>query len=70
VKKGCFGQAEELIERAISSFELLTGGQHPELADFLDIAANIFCFEHVQAKADELTARAKSIRNHVKAMDH
>jgi hypothetical protein len=69
-KKGCCEIAEALIETAIASFELLTGGQHPELADFLDIAANFFRMEHVQTKVDQLTARAKEIRKHVREMDH
>jgi tetratricopeptide (TPR) repeat protein len=69
-KKGCYDQSESLIEKAIASFELLTGGQHPELADFLDIAANLFSMDHVQAKAEQLTARAKEIRKHVREMDH
>jgi tetratricopeptide (TPR) repeat protein len=69
-KKGNNAEAEVLIERAISSFEVLTGGQHPELADFLDFAADLFRLEGVDSKVIELTSRAKAIRNHVRAMDH
>ena len=70
VKRNRLTEAEDLIERAIASFELLTGGEHPELAKFLDLAAEIFGSENAQSKVKELTDRAKSIRSRINARDH
>lgn len=69
-RKGCYQEAEALIERAIESFEVLTGGEHPELADFLDVAADLFQLENVPAKVGELVDRAKAIRKHIREIDH
>jgi len=68
-KKGLFNDAEEHIEKAITNFEFITGGQHPELADFLDIAADLFQLENLPDKAMELKERASSIRKRIRKLD-
>jgi tetratricopeptide (TPR) repeat protein len=69
VKKRQFSEAEETIDRAISILEMVTGGEHPELADFLQYAAEIFRDAGCPEKVDPLIVRAKLIRTTVRAKD-
>jgi hypothetical protein len=66
----CYAQAEEYVEQAIPIIELLTGGEHPELADSLDLAANVMQQTGFLEKARSLAERAKAMRRHLKQVDH
>jgi tetratricopeptide (TPR) repeat protein len=69
VKKKKYEEAEELVGRSISILELATGGEHPEVADFLEYAAEIFKDAGCGEKANSLLKRAESLRLRVKARD-
>jgi tetratricopeptide (TPR) repeat protein len=68
--RGFVDDAEALTERAIASFEMLTGGEHPELADFLDIAASLWAAQGDEEKCMGCRNRATSIRKYIRDRDH
>ncbi|MBU6454598.1 MAG: tetratricopeptide repeat protein [Cyanobacteria bacterium REEB67] len=67
--RGLLPQAEDLTERAIASFEMLTGGEHPELADFLDIAASLWAAQNQEEKCTVCRNRAAAIRKVIRTRD-
>lgn len=68
-KQGLLAEAEDLIQQAIPILELVTGGEHPQLADFLDLAAEILRKEGLPDQALPLVERANAIRLRVKIID-
>ena len=69
VKKRHFAEADETMAKAIEVLEIATGGQHPELVDFLVYAADIFSEQGLAQKSSSLLARAKLLRALVKRGD-
>lgn len=68
--RGSLEEAEQMIQQSISMFQLLTGGQHPEVAELLDLAAEIMKRKGAIEQALTIQQSAKTIRDHLKAVDH
>lgn len=62
-------EAEQLINQAIEVMEIVTGGLHPELANLLDMAANVYDREGFAKEATEMTNRAARMRQHLRQID-
>jgi hypothetical protein len=63
-------RAVELAEQALRVMDLITGGEHAELADFLETAATIFAQAGQESSAKEFVQRAHEIRSHIREIDH
>ena len=69
-ERGKLDEASDLIEQAIEKLELATGGQHPDLADILDLAADILSRSGRESEVQALADRAKHIRLHMQKVDN
>jgi tetratricopeptide (TPR) repeat protein len=69
-EQGKLDQANELIEKAIEKLEIATGGQHPDLAEVLDLAADILSRSGRESEVAALKQRAEHIRRQVHTVDH
>ncbi|MDR3615852.1 MAG: tetratricopeptide repeat protein [Candidatus Obscuribacterales bacterium] len=69
-ERGKLDEAGELIEKAIEKLEMATGGQHPDLADVLDLAANILSRNGRQSEVAALQERAEHIRQRMRKIDN
>ena len=62
-------EAKDLIIEAIKKLEMATGGEHPDLAKLLDQAAVVMKQNGLFDEEKQYSARAKSIRKHVRNID-
>jgi tetratricopeptide (TPR) repeat protein len=69
VQRKQFEEAKNLLERAVAILEVATGGEHPEIAEFMDYASTIFRTIGCMDKAEELTKQANALRLRLKARD-
>jgi tetratricopeptide (TPR) repeat protein len=70
VKQGRLKDAEDCVQQAISVCEVATGGRHPEVADFLELAADILKVDGLQIEAQIMRERADAIRGYLRQNDH
>ncbi len=68
-KSGNVKEAHDLIQQAIAIFEIATGGRHPQLADFLEVGAQIMVNEGLSDQAQLMQERAQTIREQVRQLD-
>lgn len=68
-RQGRYEEARQLIEQAIEVVELLTGGMHPDLADLLELAADMVEEDGDAEGANSLTGRVASIRRRLREID-
>jgi tetratricopeptide (TPR) repeat protein len=61
--------AMELAEQAIGAMDLITGGEHAELAEFLEDAATIFTKAGHESAGKEFKQRAQNMRCHIRQLD-
>jgi tetratricopeptide (TPR) repeat protein len=64
-----YDEAKQFVEQAIEVMEVLTGGQHPELADLLEFAADIIQKDGLQVEAASLSDRALAMRRRIQQRD-
>jgi tetratricopeptide (TPR) repeat protein len=66
-KRGHTKEGLELIEQAISILELITGGEHPALANMLE--ADVMLEEGLTDSATAMRERADAMRKQIRKMD-
>ena len=69
IQKNQYAEADELMAKAIDILEMATGGEHPEVADFMEYSAEILKDAGCAEKSTLLLKRAKDLRARVKARD-
>ena len=60
--QGKYAEAEPLFERALAIKEKALGTEHPDVAAVLENYASLLCKMGKDAEAEELEARASTIR--------
>jgi tetratricopeptide (TPR) repeat protein len=62
-------EATQMIDEAVEIMEMITGGEHPDLADLLESASSVMRNAKFPEEADAFVRRAAAIRARLKSVD-